>query len=787
MRGPIRTSRPGPPVFRGPCGPVGPRGRTLPSPPSAPAMPRSAPLRALLLAGVSLLALSCGGDGPTGPDPAVVVSVTVTPSSATLTEGETLPLSATALNGLGEPAVGATVSWSSSAPGVASVSAAGVVTAVAPGTASVTATAGGRSASAAVTVRPSPPAAPTGLTVEALSSTEVRLGWTDASDDEAGFEVERATVTGGSAGPAAVVATVGAGTTSFTDDGLDPATTYRYRVRAIKADTASAWAGPVDVTTRSPLAVEAGTLATAALNVPYADTLVAIGGDGSYTWARTGGTLPAGLALSAAGVVSGTPTEVGTFVFQATVTSDGVSVSGSFELSVTDDAPPLVLQTSSLPDGAVGTEYAATLSASGGVAPVAWSVVGGELPPGIVLNPDSGELVGEPSQAGTFGFTAQASSADGQTATAQLSIQVEPGPVTVVTRELPAGEDGRSYSVSLVAEGGDGVSYAWSVQGSLPPGLVLDPTGVFVGTPGVDGSFAVTVRVESGGRVTTRDLILTIVPPPAPGYRIDLAYLSPVSATHRAAFENARARWEGIITADVPDLGQELPGCGGFHPPTEAFVDDLVIYVTVDSIDGPAGTLGQAGPCYFRDSWLSLSGAMTFDEADLDNLAANGLLEEVVLHEMGHVLGSGVTWRAQDLLAGECLGDPRFIGAGAVQAFLDADGNLYSGEPVPVENTGTLDDGSNCSHWRESVLGTELMTPFIQLGSNPLSAITIQSLGDQGYTVDPSRADAYVLPKPVPAGAPARADGVWLHDDVLRIPPLRVGPDGRIEQIGGRR
>ncbi len=764
---------------------VGRRG-SLRAPPTAPAMlPRPLIRTALPAAALLVLLTSCGEDGPTGPDPSVVVSVTVSPASATVPEGGTVQLSAAALNGLGTSAVGATVSWSSSAPGVASVSASGLVTGVAPGTASITATAGGRSAAAAVTVLPTPPAAPTGLAGEALSDTSVRLSWTDASDDEAGFEVERATVTGGSAGPAAVVATVGTGSTSFTDGGLEPATTYRYRVRAVKPDTVSAWAGPVDVTTRSPLAVEAGTLATASLGSPYADTLVATGGDGSYAWALTGGALPGGLTLAASGVVSGTPTELGTFPFQASVTSDGATVTGSFEVTVTDDAPTLAVETATLPSGTVGQDYAAALSASGGVPPVTWSVAAGALPPGVVLDGASGELLGEPSQAGTFAFTVQASSSDGQAATADLSIQVVPGPISVLTTRLPAGEEGRRYSVSLAAEGGDGVTYEWAVQGSLPSGLTLDPTGVFVGTPAVDGSFEITVRVTSGGRTRLRDLILTIVPPAAPGYRIDLAYLTPVSALHKAAFENARARWASIITEDVPDLAQALPGCGNFHPPTEAFVDDLIIYVTVDSIDGPAGTLGQAGPCYFRDSWLSLSGAMTFDEADLDNLAANGLLEEVILHEMGHVLGSGVTWEVQDLLAGACLEDPRFIGPTAVQAFLDADGNLYSGEPVPVENTGTLDDGSNCSHWRESVMGTELMTPFLNLGTNPLSAITIQSLGDQGYTVDAGQADAYVLPKPVPAGAPARLDGVFLHDDLLSIPPLLVHPDGRIEAVSG--
>ena len=175
---------------------------------------------------------------------------------------------------------------------------------------------------------------------------------------------------------------------------------------------------------------------------------------------------------------------------------------------------------------------------------------------------------------------------------------------------------------------------------------------------------------------------------------------------------------------------------------------------------------------------------VTFDESDLAFLEANNLLDEVILHEMGHVLGIGVGWDRLGLLEGECTVDPIFTGEGAIQAFLDADGALYSGEPVPVEDQGEANDGSNCSHWRESVFGNELMSPNLNLGSNPLSAVTIESLGDMGYTVDASVADPFVLPKPVPAGAAALRTGILMLNDVIPFPPRRIGA-ARAE--GGRR
>ena len=76
---------------------------------------------------------------------------------------------------------------------------------------------------------------------------------------------------------------------------------------------------------------------------------------------------------------------------------------------------------------------------------------------------------------------------------------------------------------------------------------------------------------------------------------------------------------------------------------------------------------------------------------------------------------------------------------------------------MPVENTGEA--GSADSHWRESVLVDELMTPQLNSGSNPLSAVTVQSLADLGYQVDVLGADPYSGVFTAPAFAPPRGRG----------------------------
>jgi hypothetical protein len=86
----------------------------------------------------------------------------------------------------------------------------------------------------------------------------------------------------------------------------------------------------------------------------------------------------------------------------------------------------LSITTDVLPEGRVGEAYSATLAASGGDEPYTWSVVDGELPPGLTLDPAIGTISGTSSSAGTYSFTAQVSDAatPPETATKLLSVRI---------------------------------------------------------------------------------------------------------------------------------------------------------------------------------------------------------------------------------------------------------------------------------------------------------------------------------------------------------------------------
>jgi FtsP/CotA-like multicopper oxidase with cupredoxin domain len=108
--------------------------------------------------------------------------------------------------------------------------------------------AAGATASNIVTLGPPVPAAPTNLTATALSSSQVRLNWTDTSNNETNFRIQRAT---GTTGVFAVLATLGANVVTYTDNTAAASTLYRYQVFAVNA-SGSAGSNIATVTTPAP-------------------------------------------------------------------------------------------------------------------------------------------------------------------------------------------------------------------------------------------------------------------------------------------------------------------------------------------------------------------------------------------------------------------------------------------------------------------------------------------------------------------------------------------------------
>jgi subtilisin-like proprotein convertase family protein len=223
-------------------------------------------------------------------------------------------------------------------------------------------------------------------------------------------------------------------------------------------------------------------------------------------------------------------------------------------------------------------------------------------------------------------------------------------------------------------------------------------------------------------------------------FEITLRYLSDIAPHIRDTFARAVARWSQVIIGDLPTAT--------LSDGTE--VDDVIIYVRVSQLDGINGVLGQAGPTHLRwQSQLPIAGTMEFDAADLDALFTEGLLDETITHEIGHVLGFGTLFAQHDLVRGRYTANPTFIGPQAMAEYARLKG-LTTPTPVPLEATGG--PGTAEGHWRESVFDDELMTGWLDSGVNPLSRLTVAALGDLGYKVDLERADT-IAPQAVRKGA----------------------------------
>ena len=266
------------------------------------------------------------------------------------------------------------------------------------------------------------------------------------------------------------------------------------------------------------------TLATGSVTTPYSVTLASSGGTGAVTWAvASGSTLPGGLTLSAAGLLSGTPTTANTYHFSITATDSGVTpqtATVAFTLTIT---PKLAITTTSLNNGFLGTAYNTTVqSNNGGIAPISWSWIaqaGSSLPPGLNITPGTGVISGTPTATGTFNITVNAADSSlpaAQTASANFTISISTAPLSVATTSLPNGVNGQAYSTTLASAGGT-PPVTWSIvaPGALPSWATLTAsTGAITGTPNATGTTNFTVKATDStlptAQTATKALSITV-------------------------------------------------------------------------------------------------------------------------------------------------------------------------------------------------------------------------------------------------------------------------------------
>jgi len=249
-------------------------------------------------------------------------------------------------------------------------------------------------------------------------------------------------------------------------------------------------------------------------------------------------------------------------------------------------------------------------------------------------------------------------------------------------------------------------------------------------------------------------------------FKIEVRFIGGLTASQQSIFVEAAQRWSEIIVGDLEPF--QVDG---------EVIDDLLILAEGKVIDGPNGILGQAGPTHVRpDSRIPIKGVMSFDSADLQGLEDAGELLDVIIHEMGHVIGIGTIWSELGLIEGSGSNNPLFIGQAAMREYASLTG-INGVAKVPVANTGGA--GTREGHWREATFDSELMTGFDDPGRNALSRLTAASLQDLGYRVNIDAADNYSLP--LRQLRVEEVDSKTQHRCHVEFPPIEiVSHDNRV-------
>ena len=414
-----------------------------------------------------------------------------------------------------------------------------------------------------------------------------------------------------------------------------------------------------------------------------------------------------GNAMSGVGVTVAVTAGGGTLTDAPTVTRDGATPVGTWKL------------------GNIAGINTITVTVSG-LQPLVISVTGKAGPPAsltFTTGSNQSALAGTPVASAPVAKVAD-----------QFGNGVSGAPVTFLVTE---GEGTLSSNAAVTTDiNGNATSPQWTLGKSAVPQALRAAT-----TGGINSSVFAFVSSD---------------------YTVDLRFFGPsMPSSTSGMFTAAAARIKGAVVGDMIDINVVQPvdlaaGCDVEGLPT-AFaenVDDVIIYASVGPIDGAGSVLAFSFPCFVRAPFparQTVIGIMKFDEADIDGMIARGNMTDVIQHEMLHVVGIGTLWSSFNFVQEAGTPQSRYTGPLGVQGCIALGGADVCPGSVPLETGGGA--GTRDAHWSEAVFFNELMTGFVNTRQsvptgilNPLSSMSISSLGDVGYTVNAKAADPYTIP-----------------------------------------
>lgn len=353
--------------------------------------------------------------------------------------------------------------------------------------------------------------------------------------------------------------------------------------------------------------------------------------------------------------------------------------------------------------------------------------------------------------------------------------------LAIAQRVVPVGD---SVPLQLIAIDslGRSVPTAGTVVGFEPAGAMVVRNGHLIAL-----SIGRVVVSAANGPLTVRDTLTSQGPSEFPLEIVDGDGQNPLPLRVVLSMERVAKRWRQVIRSAPPgDFVRLQVGECRNAVPVAQFITGVRVLLKLDTL--PPRVAGQGGPCVVRPSGLPLLGTVSLNILTWSALS-DRKLDDLIQHEVGHVLGIGTVWARgslSGLIAGDSsAADPIFVGPNALGAFTKLGQSArFPGRVVPIE-------AKIRGHWRGDAFMGELMAPSLIPAVQPTSAVTVAALRDLGWSVELEAYDEFALPQAVLAGAVSpqvRGRVTPLESDLL-LPQIVIvdGRRVRMDAPGGER
>ena len=351
-----------------------------------------------------------------------------------------------------------------------------------------------------------------------------------------------------------------------------------------------------------PLALTTTAVNDSIVGVAYNQTVQATGGKGAKTFSISAGALPAGLTMSSAGAITGTPAgPAGSFNFTVQVADSAKQPATDTQALTIDVVDPLLITTTTLPNTSVGAAYNATVAVSGGAPPYAFGIGPGELPSGLGINAGGviAGTVAADARSQVFSVFVDDGTFPPQNATQGYEIDVD---LEITTTALPDATGGEPYTATLVSQGGL-LPLTWLLTaGTLPAGLTGNAaTGEISGTPDrmcVAAATALTFQVtdsdtpvqtdtQAAVGLTVNPATLDITTETLPNGTLTVAYNVPVQVSGGVSPYSF-----DVTSGTLPSQMQLNPNTGQITGTPDTLETQNFEITVTDSCPGP-GTATQ--------------------------------------------------------------------------------------------------------------------------------------------------------------------------------------------------